>query len=178
MQQTAIFVQHMRSCSAPETIRPRFSACCSPSLPSLGPIASRRRGRPTRLSGRNFGSLIVQQTRGSLAEPFKCKRQGALAHHRRLRGRAHDPQRPGVLECGGCEGRSAPSLYCWYVWIGSLIHLVIAPTSRSIPKLQHYPKMDLLQIGTSLNVASTLYHTWKGSVPMLSGRPNWPLMIL
>jgi hypothetical protein len=21
-----------------------------------------------------------------------------------------------VLECGGCEGRSAPSLYCWYVW--------------------------------------------------------------
>ena len=26
-----------------------------------------------------------------------------------------------------------------YVWIGSLIHSVIAPTSRSIPKLQHYP---------------------------------------
>jgi ribosomal protein S18 acetylase RimI-like enzyme len=43
-----------------------------------------------------------------------------------------------VRECGRCEGRSAPSLYCWYVWIGSLIHLVIAPTSRSIPKLQHY----------------------------------------
>jgi hypothetical protein len=55
------------------SIRPRFSA----SFPSLGPIASGRRGRPTRLSGRNFGSLIVQQTRGSLAEPFKCKRQGA-----------------------------------------------------------------------------------------------------
>jgi len=52
----------------------------------------------------------------------------------------NDPQRPGVLECGGCEGRSAPSLHCWYVWIGSLIHLVIAPTSRSIPKLQHYPQ--------------------------------------
>src|SRR6516162_2657633 len=27
----------------------------------------------------------------------------------------------------------------WYAWIGSLIHSVIAPTSRSIPKLQHYP---------------------------------------
>ena len=27
------------------------------------------------------------------------------------------------------EGRSAPSLYCWYVWIGSLIHSVIAPSS-------------------------------------------------
>ena len=26
----------------------------------------------------------------------------------------------------------APSLYCWYVWSGSLIHSVIAPTSRSI----------------------------------------------
>ena len=25
--------------------------------------------------------------------------------------------------------------------------------------------------------ASTLYHTWNGSVPKLSGRPNWPLMI-
>jgi len=24
--------------------------------------------------------------------------------------------RPGVLECGGCEGRSAPSRYRWYVW--------------------------------------------------------------
>src|SRR5271165_7691219 len=26
-----------------------------------------------------------------------------------------------------------------YVWIGSLIHSVIAPISPSIPKLQHYP---------------------------------------
>ena len=31
-------------------------------------------------------------------------------------------QRPGVLECGVREGRSALSLYCWYVWNGSLIH--------------------------------------------------------
>ncbi len=28
------------------------------------------------------------------------------------------------------------------------------------------------------HAASTLYHTWKGSVPKLSDRPNWPLMIL
>src|SRR5260370_10667350 len=28
------------------------------------------------------------------------------------------------------------------------------------------------------HVASTLYHTCKGSVRKLSGRPNWPLMIL
>jgi len=33
-----------------------------------------------------------------------------------------------VLECGGSEGRSAPSLYCWYVWNGSLIHTIIAPS--------------------------------------------------
>src|SRR5271166_2506113 len=71
---------------------------------------------------------------------------GSLAHDRRLRSDSYDPQRPGVLECGGCEGRSAPSLYCWYVWIGSLIHSVIAPTSRSIPKLQHYPA-ERRQIG-------------------------------
>ena len=50
-----------------------------------------------------------------------------MAHHRRLRSDSHDPQRPGVLECGGCEGRSAPSLYCWYVWNGSLVHTIIAP---------------------------------------------------
>src|SRR6516164_5322182 len=37
-------------------------------------------------------------------------------------------QRPGVLECGGCEDRSAPSPYCWYVWNGSLIHTIIAPS--------------------------------------------------
>jgi len=28
------------------------------------------------------------------------------AHDRRLRSDSHDPQRPGVRECGGCEGRS------------------------------------------------------------------------
>ena len=28
----------------------------------------------------------------------------------------HDPQRPGVRKCAGGKGRSAPSLYCWYVW--------------------------------------------------------------
>jgi hypothetical protein len=33
--------------------------------------------------------------------------------------------------------------------IGSLIHSVIAPASRSISKLQHYPAVDLLQIGAS-----------------------------
>src|SRR5208337_2429916 len=66
----------MHSCSAAESVHQTqvFSVRCSPSFPSLGPIASGRRGRPTRLSGRNFCSLIVQQTRGSLAERFKCKR--------------------------------------------------------------------------------------------------------
>jgi hypothetical protein len=44
--------------------------------------------------------------------------------------------------CGSApaaRGSSAPSLYCWYVWNLSLIHLVIAPTCPSISKLQHYP---------------------------------------
>jgi hypothetical protein len=39
-----------------------------------------------------------------------------LAHNCRLRGDSYDPQRPGVLECGRCEGRSTAPLYCWYVW--------------------------------------------------------------
>jgi hypothetical protein len=41
---------------------------------------------------------------------------GGLPHDRRLRSDSYDPQRPSVLECGRREGRSAPSLYCWYVW--------------------------------------------------------------
>jgi hypothetical protein len=41
----------------------------------------------------------------------------ALRPHRdgdesELEAGRYDPQRPGVLECDGCEGRSAPSLYC------------------------------------------------------------------
>src|SRR5271165_4143644 len=31
---------------------------------------------------------------------------GSSAHDRRLRSDSHDPQRPGVRECGGSEGRS------------------------------------------------------------------------
>ena len=57
-------------------------------------------------------------------------RSGSLAHDRRLRSDSYDPQRPSVLECGRREGRSNPSLCCWYVWIGSLIHLVIALAPR------------------------------------------------
>src|SRR5271165_393811 len=72
------------------------------------------------------------------------KRNGDVIHntvHHKPELHAAPPLAPicnrSLLECGGCECRSAPSLYCWYVWIGSLIHLVIAPSSRSIPKLQH-----------------------------------------
>jgi transposase, IS6 family len=46
-------------------------------------------------------------------------------------------QSPGVLECGVREGRSALSLYCWYVWNGSLIHWSYLTISPSISKLQH-----------------------------------------
>jgi hypothetical protein len=41
------------------------------------------------------------------------------------------------------DGRSAPSLYCWYVWNRGLIHSVIAPTRIRISKLQHYPAETL-----------------------------------
>ena len=51
-------------------------------------------------------------------------------------------------------------------------------TLKKDPKIiEPLVPVDLVvQIGTSL-VASTLYHTCKGSVPKLLGRPNWPLMI-
>ena len=34
----------------------------------------------------------------------------------------HGTSSASILQRSGCEGRSAPSLYCWYVWMGSLIH--------------------------------------------------------
>jgi IS6 family transposase len=37
---------------------------------------------------------------------------GAWRTKSRLRGRPNDPQRPGVLECDGCEGRSTAPLHC------------------------------------------------------------------
>src|ERR1700693_1630827 len=36
---------------------------------------------------------------------------GSLAYDRRLRGDSYDTQRPSVLECGECEGRSAARLH-------------------------------------------------------------------
>src|SRR6202023_1594391 len=36
---------------------------------------------------------------------------GSLAHDRRLRSDSYDSQRPGVRECGGCEGRSTAPLH-------------------------------------------------------------------
>src|SRR6266436_7075536 len=122
-------------------------------------IISWSKCRPLKRSCAEMGSVICGHYRPAPTFSSVCTRTresafpivlGSLAHHRWLRGDPYDPQRPGALECGGCEGRSAPSLYCWYVWIGSLIHSVIAPTSRSIPKLQHYRTQDLLQTGTSI----------------------------
>jgi len=75
MQQTAIFVQQMRSCSAPESVHQTqvFSVLLAfLSLVLAGPIASDG-AEINALSGRNFCSLIVQHMRGSLAERFKCK---------------------------------------------------------------------------------------------------------
>jgi transposase, IS6 family len=37
---------------------------------------------------------------------------GAWRTKSRLRGDSYDSQRPGVLECGGCEGRSTAPLHC------------------------------------------------------------------
>ena len=61
----------------------------------------------------------------------------------------------------GCEGRSAPSLYCWYVWIGSLIHW----SYRA-----HLPfdsKVATLPSASALN-RTPVQKTLKASAPMLS----------
>src|SRR3984893_18639270 len=48
---------------------------------------------------------------------------GSLAYDRRLRSDAYDPQRPGVLECAECEGRSTPLLHSWLVQRGDGLNL-------------------------------------------------------
>src|SRR5271165_7443238 len=64
---------------------------------------------------------------------------GSLAHDRRLRSDSDDPQRPGVLECGGCEGRSAPPLHSRSVRSDELNFQSPRPTFASTTNLQHFP---------------------------------------
>ena len=60
--------------------------------------------------------------RAHLHERINCKEGGLMNELNAKSGSKcvaemtpHDPQRPGVRKCAD-EGRSAPPLYCWYVW--------------------------------------------------------------
>src|SRR5271165_1683975 len=54
--------------------------------------------------------------------------------------RFDDPQRPGVLECGGCEGgRSAAPLHSRSVRSDELNFQSPRPTFASTTNLQHFP---------------------------------------
>src|SRR5208283_6039704 len=64
---------------------------------------------------------------------------GSLAHDRRLRSDSYDPQRSGVLECGGCEGRSAAPLYSRSVRGDEINFQSPRPTFASTTNLQHFP---------------------------------------
>src|SRR5271165_3346147 len=63
---------------------------------------------------------------------------GSLAHDRRLRSDPYDPQRPGVLECGGCEGRSNAPLRSRSVRGDELNFQSPSPTFVSTTNLQHF----------------------------------------
>src|SRR5271165_6332350 len=63
---------------------------------------------------------------------------GSLAHDRRLRSDSYDPQRSGVLECGGCEGRSAAPLHSRSVRGDELNLQSPRPTFASTTNLQHF----------------------------------------
>jgi hypothetical protein len=61
-----------------------------------------------------LNNVLAQDHRADQAGPRESAFSlllGSLAHDRRLRSDSYDPQRPGVLECGGCEGRSAAPLH-------------------------------------------------------------------
>ena len=64
---------------------------------------------------------------------------GSLAHHRRLRGDSYDPQRPGVLECSGSEGRSTAPLHSRSVRCDELNFQSFTQTFSWTTKLQHIP---------------------------------------
>jgi len=62
---------------------------------------------------------------------------GSLAYDRRLRGDSYDPQRPSVLECGGCEGWSTAPLHSRSVRRDELNFRSSTPSFGSTTKLQH-----------------------------------------
>ena len=64
---------------------------------------------------------------------------GSLAYDRRLRSDSYDPQRPGVLECGWCEGRSAAPLHSRSVRCDELNCPIIYPEFRLDYKLATLP---------------------------------------
>ena len=95
---------------------------------STGAVSQQRPG--TGPSGR--------QTPGTCKSAFPLL-LGSLAHDRRLRSDSYDPQRPSVLECGGCEGRSTAPLHSRSVRCDELNFRSSTPTFGSTTKLQHIP---------------------------------------
>ena len=79
---------------------------------------------------------------------------GSLAHDRRLRSDSYDPQRPGVLECGGCEGRSAAPLHSRSVRGDELNFQSPRPTFASTTNLQHFPLNPLAKAKRLVNTRS------------------------
>jgi hypothetical protein len=62
---------------------------------------------------------------------------GSFTHNCRLRGDPYDPQRPGVLECGGCEGLSVAPFHSRSVRCDQLNFRLSTPIFGSTTKLQH-----------------------------------------
>src|SRR4029077_521691 len=62
--------------------------------------------RPVQYLGQRLGTGSPGHQAPDPGKPAFSLLLGSLAHDRRLRSDSYDSQRPGVLECGGCEGRS------------------------------------------------------------------------
>ena len=78
---------------------------------------------------------------------------GSLAYDRRLRSDPYDPQRPGARKRAGGEGRSTPLLHSWFVQRGDgLILRTLSPNFVLTPKLQHYHRAAVVQVGHSIPV--------------------------
>ena len=99
----------------------------------------------------DHGHRPVQYLNNVLEQDHRAiKRRGRASQHfrsfwgawrtiRRLRSDSYDPQRSGVLECGGCEGRSAAPLHFRSMRGDELNFQSPRPTFASTKNLQHFP---------------------------------------
>jgi hypothetical protein len=102
---------------APRVINTDKDTAYPPAIVGLkaeGALEENCRHRPVQYLEQRLGTGSPgHQAPGPRQPAFSLLLEGAWRTKSRLRSDAYDSQRPGVLGCGGCEGRSTAPLHCW-----------------------------------------------------------------